>query len=143
MFNTAYLLLTEMRELLQVARPTGELLEAVTTKQEEQRRLLHTRVVATTNHIGVLQLMPLQHTLQRVAGITQLVHLAVERRDLIIQRSDQFLLVLDILPEQLQFVQRCFLIILRLLEHLIGLLNLPLQFLLFFLQIFDAICSES
>ena len=81
----------------------------------------------------------LQHTLQRIAGIAQLLHLMIERDNLIIQGADELFLVLDVLTDQLQLVHGCALIFLGLFEHFVGLLDLRLQFLLFFLQILHAV----
>ena len=72
-----------------------------------------------------------------------MLHLIVQRYDLAVQRTDQFLLALDILADELQFVHRCCLIFLGLLEHLIGMLDLLLQFLLLLLQILHAVRREN
>ena len=87
--------------------------------------------------------MALQYNLQRVAGGGELLHLAVERCDLAVQRADELSLRLDIPVEQLQFVHRSTLVPLGLLEHLVGLLNLLLKLPLFLLQILHAIRSPN
>ena len=87
--------------------------------------------------------MRLEYLLQTVAGVGESCHLAVERRDLVVQGADEFLLVLDVLLRQLQFVERSTLIFLGLLEHLVGLLYLGLQLFLFLLQVFDIVGCQS
>ena len=68
-----------------------------------------------------------------------MTHLAIQGRNLIIQRVDEFLLRLDVLPDELQLIHRRRLIFLGLLEHLIRLLDFLLQLLLLLLQILHAL----
>ena len=76
--------------------------------------------------------------LQRVATAAELDHLTIERNNLIVERRDQPPLVLDVLIQQIQLIQRSALVALGLTEHFVRLLNLLLQSLLFLLQILDA-----
>ena len=97
--DALYLLLTVMRKLLQVPRTTGQLLKTVATQQKQQRRLLHACKMTLPYHGRVIVLVTLQNLLQRVAGHTELVHLLVQRHDLIVQRANQLFLVLDVLTQ--------------------------------------------
>ena len=94
-----------------------------------------------TNHLRVVVFVAGQHYLQRITGSSQTIHLIVQRNDLVVQRCDQFLLGLYILSDELQLVHRSTLVFLGLLKHLVRVLNLLLQFLLFLLQVLHIVRS--
>ena len=76
-------------------------METVATDEKEQGGLLQPGVMCLTCHAGIILFVAFEHLLQRVAGVAQCLHLAVECGDLVVQRANEFLLVLDVLLREL------------------------------------------